>query len=65
MYKAMTQTGRIYSEYKVLRLLLKEQSQLKLFLQVLKEFQSLVELAKKELKYDIVLARGCTRHLVR
>ena len=29
-----------------------------------KKPQSSVELTKKELKYDTVLARGCTRHLV-
>ena len=27
------------------------------------EFQSLVELTKKELKYDTVLAKGCSKHL--
>ena len=52
---------RIYSEYKVLRFKVIESIKT---ISLGKEFHSLAELTKKELKYDTVLAKGCTRHLV-
>ena len=61
--KAMVHTEKSYKENNVLRLPLKEVIESIETISLGKEFQSLVELIKKELEKDTVLARGCSRHL--
>ena len=59
----MVHTEKSYKENNVLRLLFKEVIESIKTISLGKEFQSLVELTKKELEKDTVLARGCSRHL--
>ena len=61
--KGMVHTEKSYKENNILRLLLKQVIESIKTISLGKEFQSLVELTKKELEKDTVLSRGCSRHL--
>ena len=56
----MAHTDESYNENKVLRLPLKEVIESIKTVSLGKEFQSLIELTKNELKKDAVLAKGCS-----
>ena len=61
--RAMVHREKSYKENNILRLLLKEVIESIKAISLGKEFQSLVELAKKkEVEKNTVLVRGCSRH---